>query len=310
MTNLLQKQKIYIRRKLVMRKIIFLVLILLSIQKCYPNDHINSIRNVEVTYIANEGFLIKVGDKKVLIDVLFGDKDYGFCDIPTNETMNSILRNEFCFKDIDLIVSSHAHVDHFYPPFVTDHLISNEKGQYISCKQSIDKLKNQNSYDKIENRIYEITPEYFSYIDTTISNIGVRVYRLAHGPYYTEDTVTGEKINRHLNVQNVGFLLNINGVKIFHCGDSNEDGIAEYEYFRLDKENIDIAFINRGFIWELNCKGVELVKNYINPKHIVLMHIHHDEYNEYNEIGNQLKNKFASIKIFKSEMETINYALE
>jgi L-ascorbate metabolism protein UlaG (beta-lactamase superfamily) len=50
------------------------------------------------------------------------------------------------------------------------------------------------------------------------------------------------------NVENLGFLFNINGVKIFHCGDSEPSCISDYENFRLDKENIDIAFLGRGFI--------------------------------------------------------------
>ncbi len=195
----------------------------------------------------------------------------------------------------------------FYPPFVIEHLINNSNGQFISCKQTMDALKKQENYAMVNNKLVEITPNFLSIIDTTINGIGVRVYRLAHGPYYTEDSLTGEKINRHQNVQNVGFLFNIDGVKIFHSGDSNEDGIAEYEHFRLDKENIDIAFLGRGFIWESNCKGIELVKNYINAKHIVLMHIHHDEIDEYNKVAAQLKNEFASIKIFKDEIETKNY---
>ena len=172
-----------------------------------------------------------------------------------------------------------------------------------------DLLKKQENYEKVKNNLVEITPDFLSCIDTTINGIGVRVYRLAHGPYYKVDSLTGKKINRHQNVQNVGFLFNINGVKIFHSGDSNEDGIAEYEHFRLDKENIDIAFLGRGFIWESNCKGIELVKKYIKAKHIVLMHIHRDEYGEYNEVATQLKNELSSIKIFKNEMETRKYVL-
>lgn len=283
---------------------------LIACQICYSNNDENKVRNVEVTYIANEGFLIKVGDKKILIDALFGDKDYGFCDIPNAKTMDSILENENKFKNIDLIATTHAHIDHLYAPFVIEHLKNNTMGQFISCKQSIDNLKKQDNYDKVKNRLFEITPDYFTFIDTTINSIGVRVYRLAHGPYYTDDSLTGKKVNRHQNVQNVGFLFNIDGVKIFHSGDSNEDGISEYEHFSLDKENIDIAFLGRGFIWEPNCKGIELVKNYINAKHIVLMHIYHDEYEEYNKVAVQLKNEFSSIKIFKNEMETKTYVLE
>lgn len=293
-----------------MRMITTLIVMSILIQICYSSNNEYKVRKVEVTYIANEGFLIKVGDKKILIDALFGDKDYGFCDIPTEETMNSILKNEYYFKDIDLITTTHAHVDHFYPPFVIEHLINNTKGKFISCNQTIEILEKQENYEKIKNNLIEITPEYFTYLDTTINSIGVRVYRLTHGPYYTDDPVTGEKINRHQNVQNVGFLFNFDGIKIFHSGDSDENGMAEYEQFRLDKENIDIAFLGRGFIWESDCKGIGLVKNYINSKQIVLMHIHQDEYNEFNETANQLKNELGHIKIFKDKMESETYIFE
>jgi hypothetical protein len=40
------------------------------------------------------------------------------------------------------------------------------------------------------------------------------------------------------------------------------------------------------------------------------MHIHNNEYQEFNEVATQLKNEFASIKIFNTEMETKNYVLE
>lgn len=293
-----------------MSKIAVLIIMLIAIRISYPSNNESKVKNVEVTYIANEGFLIKVGDKRILIDALFGDKDYGFCDIPRQETMNSILKNENCFKDIDLIAATHAHIDHFYSPFVLEHLMNNTAGQFISCKQSIDILKKQENYENVKSSLIEITPDYSTYIDTTINGIEVRVYRLAHGPYYTDDPKTGEKINRHQNVQNIGFLFNIDGVKIFHGGDSNEDGAAEYEHFRLDKENIDIAFLGRGFIWKSDCKGIELVKKYVKAKRIVLMHIHHDEFDEHNKIANQLKNEFASIKIFRNEMETETYVFE
>lgn len=293
-----------------MKKVIIFIVLGVAIQICYSYNDDNKVRNVEVTYIANEGFLIKVGDKKILIDALFGDKDYGFCDIPKQETMHSLLKSENYFEDISLIATTHSHVDHFYSPFVIEHLMNNSKGKFISCKQTIDVLKQHANFENVKSKLVEITPDYSTSKDTTINGIGVRIYCLAHGPYYTEDPANGEKVNRHQSVQNVGFLFNIDGVKIFHSGDSNEDGIAEYEHFRLDKENIDIAFLGRGFIWKSDCKGIELVKNYIKAKHIVLMHIHHDEYVGYNEVVTQLKNEFPSIGIFKYEMETKNYVLE
>lgn len=293
-----------------MKSISILVAILFVFRTGYSSDNGNKATIVEITYIANEGFLIKVGDKKVLVDALFGDKDYGFCDIPTEPTMNLILKNKNCFKDIDIIAATHSHPDHFFAPYVIDHLMNNTEGQFISCNQSINALKKQNDYEKIKNKLVEITPDNLSYIDTTINSIGVRVYRLAHGPYYSDDPLTGKKINRHQNIENVAFLFNINGIKIFHSGDSDENGIEEYDYFRLNEENIDIAFLGRGFIWKPDCKGIGLVKNNIKAKHIVLMHIHHDEYNEFYEVISQLKNEIENIKIFHNELEINTYVFE
>ena len=293
-----------------MKKITVLLVMLVSVQICYSNDRKNKLENVEVTYIANDGFLLNINDKKILIDALFGDKEYEWCVIPSQETINSILNNDDIFTDVDLIAATHKHVDHFYPHFVVKHLLNNTNGKFISCKQSVDLLKKTDDYDKVKNHIVEITPDNFSYIDTIINEVEIRVYRISHGPYYIEDPKTGEKINKHQNIQNIGFLFNINGVKIFHTGDSNENGFEEYKHFRLDKEHIDIAFIDYAFIWKPDSQGVEIMKNYINAKHFVLMHLHPDKYTEYIEKAAQLSEVFPSIHIFKNKMEIKKYIIE
>ena len=293
-----------------LKKLIFLLVCAFNVyQPCYSNNS-DKLKKVEVTYIANDGFLIKVNDKQILIDALFGDIEYGFCDIPSEETLESMMKLEGTFNNIDLIAATHRHIDHFYAPFVFEHLRKNTKGEFISCEQSIDELKELENYSVIKNQLVEITPDSIFYIDTTLSNIEIRIYRLSHGPYYEEDPVTGKKINRHQNIQNIGFLFNIDGVKIFHCGDSNPDGITDYQHFRLDNENIDIAFLDWGFMWQSDCPGIEILKNYINPKHIVLMHIHHDDNERFIEVAKKIQNDFPSVKIFENEMETKRYVIE
>ena len=42
--------------------------------------------DASVTYVANEGFLIEVGDEKILVDALFHDPTIDFCHAPTAET--------------------------------------------------------------------------------------------------------------------------------------------------------------------------------------------------------------------------------
>lgn len=47
-----------------MKKISVLIVVLFAIQTYYSNSYKNKVKNVEVAYIANEGFLIKAGNKK------------------------------------------------------------------------------------------------------------------------------------------------------------------------------------------------------------------------------------------------------
>lgn len=293
-----------------MRKIVVVLVFLISFQICHPSTKENQSKEVDVTYIANEGFLLKVGEKKILIDALFGHKEYGWCDVPDKETMDSILKNEGDFKTTDLIVTTHAHADHIYPAYVIEHLSNNVHGKFIACEQTVKVLKRLDGYDKVKSQVVEITPDNLTYRDTTINCIGIRAYRIAHGPYYEDDPETGEKVNVHGNIQNIGFLFNIGGVKIFHSGDANEKVVADFEHFRLDEENIDIALLNGGFMWKSGCQGIDVMKKLIKAKHIVMMHLHPDEYIEYNEIAAQLKNELPSIQIFKNKMDTRKYIIE
>jgi len=215
------------------------------------------------------------------------------------------------FEDIDLILATHAHRDHFHAPFVMDHLSKNKKGTFISCEQSIHQITGSDAYNPaIQSQLVEVTPDSLSFIDTVVNGIEMRVFRLNHGPYYEEDPETGEKINRHRNVQNLGFLFHLDGIKIFHGGDSSPAWKSDFEHFRLDKENIDIAFLGRAFIWNGEPERMELLRNHINPSHIVLMHIHHDHNERFIEMAEKIKDAFPSIQVFEERMESKIYTIE
>lgn len=290
--------------------IIVLILILISFKLCYTHTIGAVEENIKITYIANAGFLINVGDKSILIDAIFGDEEYGFCDIPDSIQISSMIKAIKQYANIDLIAVTHEHRDHFYAPFVSEHLSNNKEGKFISCSQSIRKLAETESYEEIKTRLFEITPDNFRCQDTVINGIDIKVYRLHHGPYYIENPETGEKIDKHQHVQNLGFLFNINGVKIFHSGDSGPSCVSDYENFRLDNENIDIAFLGRGFMWDTECQGIEILKNYIKPKHVILMHIHHEHNERFINIAQKVKTEFPSVTIFEKSMETKDYMIQ
>lgn len=277
----------------------------------YFSKEIPKYNNVKITYIANDGFLIKVNDKTILIDALFGDKEYRFCDIPDRSQLELMKNAKEDFENIDLIAVTHSHVDHFYASFIIKHLANNKHGKFISTEQSIDQIKETCNYNEnIIAQLVEVTPDSLTYNDTIINGIEIRVYRLIHGPYYVNDPEARKRINRHQNIQNLGYLFNINGIKIFHCGDSNSASNLDYECFRLDKENIDIAFLDCEFMWSKDCIGIEVIKNYIKPKHLVLMHIGQDQNKRFVDVANILTEDFPKVKIFGKQMETKTYMIQ
>jgi len=268
----------------------------------FNSKKLTASRQVEVTYIANEGFLIETGNKKILIDALFGPEEFSFCETPDKLQMQKMTRACGAFSDVDLVAATHNHRDHFHAPFVSKHLLKNEEACLVSTEQSAGELRRLPDYEVFKNRIKTLAPDQNKFIDTLANGIAIRAYRLQHGPYFVEDSLTGEKIDKHRNVQNLGFLFNINGIKIFHSGDSSPKCREDYEHFNMEEENIDIAFLGRSFVWEAEKERLKFLKKHINPNHIILMHIHPNNIDRFKETAQSITELFPNITIFEKRM--------
>ena len=58
-------------------------------------------------------------------------------------------------------------------------------------------------------------------------------------------------------------------------------------------------------MWETDFPGTDILRNYIKAKHIILMHIRHEENQRFIGIAKELKNEFPNVKIFENKMETL-----
>jgi L-ascorbate metabolism protein UlaG (beta-lactamase superfamily) len=294
------------KSKLFRRKWSYIAIFLLAILCISAVSYIAPLKTkkANITYIANEGFLIQIAEKRIMIDAFFGEQALSFCAVPAPEALEQMTKATGDFAKVDLIAVTHNHVDHFHAPLVAEHLLANEHAKFISCEQSTEKLAEQKGYDSFGDRVIEITPDSLYYQDTLINDIGVRVYRLAHGPYMETDLETGLTVNRHRFVQNLGFVFEVDGIRIFHCGDSSPRCWDDYEHFHLEREGIDIALLGRGFLASDVGFGIDIIRDFIQPEHIVLMHIHPESIPYYQNVANQVKDEFPSVTIFESLMDT------
>lgn len=260
----------------------------------------------KITYISNEGFLVEIDDKKVLIDALYNTIKDDWCDSPSDSIVDLMRKSESPFDDIDIIAITHKHIDHFDESIVIGHMVSNPKSIVICPNQVHDILLKNERYDKIENRIYSVTPEFLSDSNIVVSNIPVRILRLEHSHYKIQDSVTGKMVNKHKDIENLGFVFNINGTKIFHCGDTNPLNESEYSTFSLFKQDIDIAFVERLFFAAYQEEGFDKIYSYINSDFNVLMHIRPANKNVFMDLIDQDSN----FKVFENKMESVIITLE
>lgn len=238
------------------------------------------IEKVDVTYVGNAGFLINIGDKKILIDALFKgfEGDYG---VPL-EVQNKLTSAQAPFNDVDLILVTHAHGDHIDPDMVRQHMQNNSKAFFASTQQLVDAL--QDSTD----RWIGFKPTKEKSDSQVISGISVEAFYLPHGT--------------DARIINIGFLISANGITFFQTGDADFDQFTfeEFQTFKLPERNIDLSFIQHYYL-RGDSLSTKFVKDGIGGKYIFPIHYHFTTPPLDTSIVRQ---NYPNAIIFKEELQT------
>jgi len=210
-----------------------------------------------VTYIANEGVLIESDGWKILIDGLhrYYKDAYAY---PPDELRTELENAKGRFSDLDLVLVSHNHGDHFAAESVGLHLLHNPNALLLSSPQVVEAVKGDfRDASKFLSRLRTIPYEWKkenSYNDKIrISFLGLR----HANPQWK-------------SIQNFGHVIEIGGLKFLHIGDADMTD-ENFEEFKLNEKGIDVAFIPYWFL--LSKEGRDLVDSQFKPKHIVAVHI-------------------------------------
>lgn len=192
----------------------------------------SSIKTARVTYIANSGFIVTVGTSNVMFDGLFQNGMNKYLE-PDEQTVNLIKNGLAPYNDIDIVFISNFQADHFDPYLATQFMLHNEHAKLVCPQQVINKMMIFTAdYPNIKDRIIEATPVANQYDRMMVNGYEIVACNIKHE----------KKENDH--VENMGYLVNMNGVKIFHSGDSNPETLDDLRGLNLSDMNIDIAFLN------------------------------------------------------------------
>jgi L-ascorbate metabolism protein UlaG (beta-lactamase superfamily) len=110
----------------------------------------NQKNELKITYLANCGFFYEASRSKVLIDP-FGTEYGNFFYLPSNETRSNIIEGKVPFNDVDLLLITHVHGDHFNAKLAEAFLLNNPKAKMICPSQVYMQMKDSCSrFDQIK----------------------------------------------------------------------------------------------------------------------------------------------------------------
>jgi L-ascorbate metabolism protein UlaG (beta-lactamase superfamily) len=217
---------------------------------------------VSITFLANEGVLLSSGSKQVLIDGLFLKYETGFAT-PADSTRAALEQARPPFDEVDLVLVTHRHGDHFHPAPVVAHLVANPRATLLSSRQVIDSLRGRvPAGGRLAPRLVARTTPPGARRREVVGGIEIEVLGLPHGG------------RRHRRVEHVGYIVTLGGRRVLHVGDTD---FAETTFapFRLDTARIDVALLPHWMV--TSREGRRVIERWIRPRQVVAFHVTEDD---------------------------------
>jgi L-ascorbate metabolism protein UlaG (beta-lactamase superfamily) len=227
---------------------------------------------VRVTHVFNAGYLITVGDKRILIDALYLGHPEGI--------LKPVVYAQPPFDGVDLILATHEHQDHFSPELVARYMRENPHTVFVSTGNSVDQLLAEDS--ELRDRTIAIELEKGEREQIEVEGIDLEAIYLSHG-------VVG--------LLNLGFIITVDGAKLFHTGDLSPDAVhvSYLQDYGLPEEQIDVAFVP-DFLLIMKEYHAHVLEG-IQPRYVMPMHY------AYQDPPSGIEDDFPTAFVFTDTME-------
>lgn len=248
---------------------------------------------IEVTYLANEGVMITTEGHKVLIDALFDNPNPNY-RAPSEDMLERMQTGRAPFDNVDLVLVTHNHPDHFSPSFAARFMENNLNTLLIAAKDAVTAMKDQiKDWEPVQDRVFSFELEPGGTAEKTVGGIAVKMFRTLH---------SGDLDSPH----NLMYLIKMDGRTIFHEGDS----AGKMETFKdtgLDKEKIDLALVH--FWFPLYPHGERIILDVLRPDHVGLIHLPKRLESDAPTKIDAVKSKYKDIFLFveRGEKKTIRF---
>jgi L-ascorbate metabolism protein UlaG (beta-lactamase superfamily) len=213
-----------------------------------------ALADVQVRMVGNSGFLVTIGEYKILIDGLFHGFNGG-CALPA-AIYNVVVNGAPPFDDIDLILATHDHSDHFDPEPVRLYMQDHPAVVFASTAQVASQLS------EFGDRVISLDATDGNPVQADFNGIHVQAFFLTHGV-----APAGEN-----TIMNNGYVVTVNGISFFHTGDIDLQIIPEtvFQSYGFPEMGLDFAFIPHFFLESAVYQP--LITGVINSRYIISSH--------------------------------------
>jgi L-ascorbate metabolism protein UlaG (beta-lactamase superfamily) len=213
---------------------------------------------LEVTTVANEGFLVRSGSKSVLVDALFratGPYPEFFQQGPSDELLGRMLAGEGEFSRIDVALVTHHHADHHDASTAVEFLRRHRETVLVGTEAVLESMKRLSGFGDLRDRVLAPAAALDECVNLEVHGIRVSACKVRH---------SGSP-----EVTNIVYRVDLEGASFVHEGDAELSGNT-FGDLGLGKGGLDVAFVHSW--WVTSDEGRETILRWLQPRSIVLMH--------------------------------------
>ena len=206
---------------------------------------------VRVTFVGNAGFMVEVGEKKILLDAIFE----GIPGYDQPQAVRALLWQALPpFEEADLILVSHSPGDHYYAEKIQAYLEMTPQAVFLSLPDAAGQITG------LDERVIPIDLAEGETAQYEVNGMQVEAFYLSHG------RVSGE------SYPNLGFLVTVGDTRIFHTGDMSifSVSLADLRAFGLPEREISLAFVPHFMMQSVS--GVLLAQQGFNASYYFPIH--------------------------------------
>ena len=207
-----------------------------------------------VRYVANSGMLVATSGRRFLIDAPIRESLAPYATSSPAERA-SLEGARAPYADVDAILITHWHEDHFSAEAVAAHLSSNPRTILVSSPEIVERVRGV-APTLATSRLRAVLPAPGQSQRVDIGGTPVRVLRIRHNP------------SRRPPEQHLGFLIG-DSAPVLHVGDA--DPTADNFALLRSLPPVDLAFLP--FWYVADAGNRRMVADAIRPRRIVAMHV-------------------------------------